>query len=317
MTLRKKWRKIRAPFANIALRVTAWFVTRLKYSHLAKLAGSLSWIAHLAPGVRRLIRANLRVAFPDWKENEIRAGSRIVVRNSILTSLEFIWFSTHPGKIKEVISYAGEDVRKKLQHTVENRIPTLFITPHLGNWELAAKFACEEGIQVSVVARKQKIHGLEDLLAKGRQGEGLTIYPQKGAAKGMMTALKKGEAVGVLMDQNVRPRRGGVFVDFFGLPVATTRAPAALARKMKADAICFACVRHQGGTFKLHMKTLPKPAYDYDDDLELTQALLTLNEEIIADFPLQYMWLYERWRYVPEDATPALKARYPYYQKIT
>lgn len=314
MNLRKKWRKIRAPFANAALRVFVWCVVRLRYSHLAKLAAGLGWTAHLSPAVRRLIRANLRTAFPYWDECKIRGSSRIVISNSILTSLEFIWFSTHPGKIKDLISHADEESKKKLQQTIDEHIPTLFITPHLGNWELAARFACEEGIRVSAVARKQKIPGLEDLISKGRQGEGLTIYPQEGAARGMMMALKKGEAVGVLMDQNVKPRRGGVFVDFFGLPVPTTRAPAALARRMKAEAICFACIR-VAGKFQFHMKTLPKPAYEYADDLELTQALLKLNEEIIADFPLQYTWLYERWRYIPEDAGQALIDRYPYYKK--
>ncbi|MDT8391321.1 MAG: hypothetical protein RRC34_12525 [Lentisphaeria bacterium] len=314
MSTRKKWRKLRAPFAAAALRVVVWVVVRLRYSHLAKLAAGLGWIAHLSPAVRRLIRANLRVAFPDWEDREIRTGSRIVIQNSLLTSLEFIWFSAHPGEAKKMISHADDKSRDKLQQTLNDHIPTLFITPHLGNWELAARFACEEGIRVSIVARKQKIPGLEDLISTGRQGEGLTIYPQEGAARGMMTALKKGEAVGVLMDQNVKPRRGGVFVDFFGLPVPATRAPAALARKMKADAICFACVR-QGDAFQFHMKTLPKPAYEYGDDLELTQALLKLNEEMIAEFPLQYTWLYERWRYIPEGADQALIDKYPYYKK--
>jgi lauroyl/myristoyl acyltransferase len=66
----------------------------------------------------------------------------------------------------------------------------------------------------------------------------------------------------------------------------------------------------------LRRETLPKPVADYTDDLELTRDLLALHERLIRRFPEQYLWMYERWRYIPAATPPDERARYPFYAKV-
>jgi KDO2-lipid IV(A) lauroyltransferase len=127
-----------------------------------------------------------------------------------------------------------------------------------------------------------------------------------------MKALREGYQLATLIDQNTRVRDGGIFVDFFGLPVPTSRAPAMFARKLNAWVAVGGCVR-QGREYKLFLRELPRPAAEYPDDESLIQDLMHLTEDIVREHPEQYLWIYERWRYIPADASPELAARYPFY----
>jgi len=314
MNLRKTWRKIRYPFSAAAIRLVVRLVARMRYSHLEKTARLTGWAAHLFPRNRRIIHANLRTAFPDWSEDRIRRVCRESLNNTCLTGLEFVWFSGRPKLVADSVVYGSSEAYEILQQAARQDVPMLFLTPHVGNWEMSAQFACTEGARLCAVARGVKNPGIARLMLERRSQNGLELLPQKGAVKGIVQALRDGKSVGVLMDQNTRERRGGIFVDFFGLPVPTTRAPASLARKMNVQAACFACIRREG-RFELHVKSLPRPIADYTDDVELTQGLLKLNEAFAREYPEQYLWLYERWRYVPDGISENILAHYPFYRK--
>ena len=55
---------------------------------------------------------------------------------------------------------------------------------------------------------------------------GLEIIFSSGAIRAATKALRDGRGVGTLIDQNTRVRDGGSFVNFFGLPVSSSTAPA-------------------------------------------------------------------------------------------
>ena len=74
-----------------------------------------------------------------------------------------------------------------------------------------------------------------------------------------------------------------------------------------------ACIRQPDGRFRLEIKHLPKPVADYKDDLSLTQDILDATQALIRQHPEQYTWLYRRWRYIPDNAPPALASAFPYY----
>ena len=167
---------------------------------------------------------------------------------------------------------------------------------------------------MAAVARRLRNHRLERLVRQARGWHGMEIIHETGAARGVLRALKQGKVVGIMIDQNVKPRRGGVFVDFFGLPVPTSRAPAAFARKLDVPVICAAVVR-ENGALRLRMATLSRPASQYADDTQLTGEMLALSERFISQYPDQYMWAYRRWQHVPESVCPEVRARFPFYAK--
>jgi lauroyl/myristoyl acyltransferase len=168
------------------------------------------------------------------------------------------------------------------------------------------------GLKSSAVAKTFRNPGLDRRMVGWRQVTGLRIIPAKGAVKALLRAVRVGNHVGVLMDQNTHPRRGGIFVDFFGLPATFTRTPAMLARRMDLEVRINTFVR-EDGAFRFRTLPLPRPAADYADDASLTQDMVRGIEALIRRYPEQYVWLYKRWRYIPAACSAELAARFPYY----
>ncbi len=313
MTGKVLWRKARSPFEYFPVRLAASLVGFLPHRALGVWAARLGRVADMVPRRRRLVRANLHVAFPDWSPQQVAATAERAWRNIMLTALEVLWFARHGEELARFVRFdtpAGEAMLAR-----GARGPIILLTPHLGNWELIGQAFTAAGGRLCAVARPVRNPWLHRLLDGARRKQGMEIIPSKGASRRALRALRDGKALGMLIDQNTRPRRGGVFVDFFGLPVPTSRVPASLARRLDVDILCAALVRSDKG-FQIELAELERPPANYRDDLELTAALLRLNEELIRRHPDQYVWNYERWRYVPDDASPELRRRYPFYAKL-
>lgn len=268
----------------------------------------------LVPQLRRLILANLAVAFPGKKKRDIRKLAVKNASNLVLTVLEFFWFTGRPEMIEKYVDFTEHtwDVTNKYKQEGHGGI---WATPHLGNWELAGlKFKRDAGIPFAVVVRNFNNSLLDRLFNSGRMSEGSRIIPAKGAVKGMLKALKEGFFVATLIDQNTRARDGGIFVDFFGLPVSTSRAPAMFARRQNIPVAVGGCIR-KGRRYETFVVELPKLAGEYKDDRELIQDIMKITEDLIREYPDQYLWLYERWLYIPEDIEENRKKLYPYYSR--
>ena len=59
--------------------------------------------------------------------------------------------------------------------------------------------------------------------------------------------------------------------------------------------------------------SLEKPFEEYTSHAEVLQELMKKSEKIIRENPEQYLWMYRRFQYIPENATPEQLARYPWY----
>ena len=163
---------------------------------------------------------------------------------------------------------------------------------------------------------------LNRLLNKlGREQEdGLQIIQTKGAMRACLKALHNGFGVGTLIDQNTRVRNGGVFVNFFGLPVPSSSAPAVLKvycdkNSIPAVIIYGTSVRHENGVITAHAEKLSKPFEEYKDEKEVLQELMDISQEYIRRYPEHYLWLYKRFQHIPRGCDPELRKRYPYYAK--
>ena len=314
MGSRASWRRVRGPAEYGLIRLAMGAVSRLPFSSLAPWSRRLGRVALcFFPKPRRTIHTNLAVAFPEWPAPQRTQVAREVVANVCLTFMEFLWFGTHPEELRTRISFEGEDAQR-IADVASNEGGSILLAPHLGNWELLGQRISAAGIKIRGVARRIRHARVEELARRIRTCHGMGVIEEAGAARGIVKTLRNGEMVGILMDQNVRPHRGGIFVDFFGLPAPTSRAPAALARKLDARVVCAAVVREDGG---LRVRSLlpPRPVGDYADDVEATQAFLQLNEQLIRRYPEQYMWDYSRWQYVPDDVPPELRTKFPWYSR--
>lgn len=312
----KSLKKIRFILEFLPLWLACVLVRPLPRTCLFLLSRLVGRVVFAWPGARRLMTANVAAAFPGKSAAEARGIARESFANIVLTVLDFFWFAGRPDRLEKHVRFRDETMAKVRRH-VDAGKGLIFVTPHLGNWELAGlKFRRFSGIPFAVVARVQPNPLVNKLINSGRSAEGNRIISAKGAVKGMARALKDGCFLATLIDQNTRIRDGGIFVDFFGLKVPTSRAPALFGRRFGVPLAVGGCWRADDGMYEMFMEDLPKPVAEYDDDESVIQELMLMTEDLIRRRPEQYLWFYKRFQNIPRDAAEELIAKYPYYAKI-
>jgi len=309
----KKLRPIRYFFEYIGVMIIYYPVRMMPLKMVFAFADFLGFFLYLAPSFRKLVKANLKIAFPEKTDCEIRKIARRTATNITLFTLEFFWFTNRHDKLDKLM-YMSDEQKKLMAECKENKTGLIWVVPHLGNWELARIGISNAGFSMAVVARTMNNPYLNNLINSSRKADGSGVIPAKGAIKGMIKALKNGNIIATLIDQNTRARDGGIFIDFFGLPASASRAPAMFGRKFNSVLVISGATR-KGTSYEMIFETLDRPASEYSSDEELIQDLTKLIEDLIRKHPDQYLWMYERWKHIPENLDEDKKRRYPYYAK--
>ncbi len=286
----------------------------LPFKSVGCLARSIGTIIYFIPSVGRLTKANVTAAFPEKTPAECRGIARRSLGNLILGFAEFFWMV---DDMKRIEKYAHMHHADEINYHADRKESILFVTPHFGNWEIAGLLMTHYTRMRFVVIAKPIGNPFYNKLVNGCRETGNKVIYSKGAVREVMKAMKEGYGLGSLIDQNTRVRDGGVFVDFFGLPVPVSRMPATLGKR-KGNFPYFGGVYRDPETGHLHsyMKPLPKPVEEYETDEEIISDYMKLTEDMIRQYPDQYLWFYKRFQNIPRDASPELQAKYPWYAKI-
>lgn len=266
---------------------------------------------------RKIVRSNLAIAFPDLNDKQINGLIPNNIQYIFELGLDWLHFLTYPTDINKRLIIPPEiDAFRKTRASDTSLPPALFCTLHLGNWELASHVSYLTGRKGAVVTARFTVEWFNELTAKMRTTETDTVLiPSQGAARGMLQSLKEGYDLGILIDQHVSPKRGGVFLNFFGLTVTTSLLPATIAIRHRMPVYLVACYKRPDGNFGIEMGQLPKSTVQYSSASELTQDILHGYEKLIRRHPEQYLWLYRYWRVCPANAPQDYFQRYPFYAR--
>ncbi|MCM8531414.1 MAG: hypothetical protein NE330_09665, partial [Lentisphaeraceae bacterium] len=313
--LKKVRRKLTKPVEAFGALLVFLFVKILPFKLMRLLGAFLGTIVYHIPSQKKLILANLKVAFPDMSEKEAAKIGKTSVIGMVNIFCELIWFNGSFEKIKKYL-HIPEDVQKRMDEKNANGRPTVFLPMHWGNWELSS-FAfriVNPTSPCTVITRKLKNPILEKFLMKSRRESDVYFVHDVGGVKKLVKAMKDGESAGLLVDQNTKTHQGGVFGEFFGLPVTISKTAATLAAKFNANVYVFTVRRTKTG-FELYTRDLAKDPDEYESKDDLNQAFLDVMEQTVRDHPEQWIWLYNRWNYIPKNRED-LKDKYPYYAEL-
>jgi KDO2-lipid IV(A) lauroyltransferase len=187
----------------------------------------------------------------------------------------------------------------------------VFITPHLGCFEVAAQaYAARYGQTHPMTAlyRPARQAWLAALEARVRARPGLHTAPTTLAGvKQMLKALKRGDCVGLLPDQ-VPPLHQGVWAPFFGQAAYTMTLAARLAQQTGAVTLLAWGERLSWGQgYVVHVAPVQALESAQGDDavVQMNQAL----EALISQHPGQYLWGYARYKQPRVDALPGANGR--------
>jgi KDO2-lipid IV(A) lauroyltransferase len=222
-----------------------------------------------------------------------------------------LWFGRAADMMAKVTLDASWDAVQPLLGAGNG---VIFLTPHLGGFELAGQFLAYH-MPITIMYRRPRMAWLDPLLRIGRaQGQAQLTTADTRGVRASLRALKRGEAIGLLPDQ-VPAEGHGVMAEFFGRPAYTTTLIGKLQQASGAPIVVL-CTRRlpDAAGFELTFHQLPEPLPV--DDAEAARALNAFQERIIRRCPEQYLWSYNRFK-APRSAlsqagrspTPAARQR--------
>lgn len=183
----------------------------------------------------------------------------------------------------------------------------LFLTPHLGCFEITARayaeqFGTEPGRAMTVLFRPPRQAWLREVVQTARQRPGLDTAPTTLAGvKQLVKALRSGAAVGLLPDQ-VPPMGQGVWAPFFGRVAYTMTLSGRLAQTQRTTVLLAWGERLPWGRgFVVHVLPLPQ-ALPADDPVAASTTVNRAMEQLVLAHPAQYLWGYNRYK-TPRDVT--------------
>lgn len=259
------------------------------------LAGVYVKVIDLAiPRLRRTAAKNLKIA--DIPDEGVIGGMYRSIARTLVAFAKFPSISRE--NIAEWIRYEGLENFKMAQARGRG---VLVATAHLGNWELSAFAHAWMTAPMHIVVRPIDNPRVDAMVEQRRALSGNRILEKKDAARDILRALKAGDAVGILIDQNTAPEEG-VFIDFFGIKACAGAAFAKLAHHSGAAVVPgFALWSEEEQRYVLRFDPMIEMTGDVQDD---TQRIHTHLENVILQHADQYLWIHRRWKTRPPGEAP-------------
>jgi Kdo2-lipid IVA lauroyltransferase/acyltransferase len=260
----------------------------------ARGVGSL--LGNLARGVvpreRRRAMRNLALAFPGMSRQEREEIVEQMFRHLGQSLLEIAWLpNLDASLVDETTVIEG---RENFQAAVDAGKGVVLFTGHCGNWEWMAAVIGLLGYDMNVVARELYDPRINDFVVASRARHSITTIGRGSlaAAREILQTLKRGEILGVLIDQSIKAEN--VTLPFLGHPAPTPVGPARLA--IRAGAAAIAGFIERSGERQIIRFREPVFTSRSDDAVELTRRMNQEIEEQIRRVPAQWVWMHERWR---------------------
>jgi len=263
-------------------------------------------IGHLAyffaGSLRRTGQSNLRMAFPDMGEPERRRILRgcFLSLGRLLGEFSQLPYAT-PEKLRKLIEY-DEVGLAHLREAEKNKRGVIFLTGHLGSWELHSFGWSALEYPLSFLVRPLDNPRIEEMIERVRTRFGNKAIDKKSAARQSLRVLREGGTLGILSDLNTQTREG-VFVPFFGKLACTTAGIATLA--LKTDAVVIPTCAVWDKKQKRYFFHGDPPVElvrtgDHLRDVELNTARFTAAvERMVRLYPDQWLWIHKRWKTRP------------------
>ena len=282
---------------SLKLKIGLWIFRVIPLAVRRAVFSGLAWLGYrLSVKHRLIVLHNLTRAFPEKSPAEIvriakasyRSFGRVVAEFSEITRL-------NPDNVHQWVRIQG------LEHYDEARRKgkgVLLFSGHFGNWEIGNAALAIATKPFIFIYRILDSAFLEEAITYVRATCGNISLDKENAMRPMIRALKKGETINILIDQNVAVY-DGIFVDFFGRPACTTSGLALLALHTGAPVLPVFTTRMPDGKYWLEIgaEVAIRNTGNRDADVrESTQTFTGIIEEHIRKYPEQWFWMHQRWK---------------------
>jgi len=252
------YRRLKNNLIYIALRGTIFIIETLPRDMalgLARMIGEIAAILDIKE--RNLAERNLKTAYGrQWSEKRIELVAKECFVKIALNAADVIQSRNwSPNDLDRLVDVTGWE---HFQAAFEKGKGVVGLTGHIGNFELlAAWFASVKKIPLSAIGRKLYDDRLDKMVIANRERFGIENIASDTAAGNVISILRSGRMLGVLLDVD-SSRFSGKFVPFFGVPAKTAAGPIMIGRRTGSPVVPMAMFRTDNDRFSVKIL----PAFD-------------------------------------------------------
>ncbi len=294
VSARSPWLRTCSQYAEGMFLYLFWLAARHLSPEHASATGRLL-IRRLGPNThkhRQVVR-NLQLAFPELDIEQRESLARDIWGNfgAVMAEYPHLNTITSGGSPPFVDIVMDRDARAIL----ENRKPAIYVSAHIGNWELVGSTISNMGIPFSVLYSPQTNPILERMIQEQRNLPGYRLIAKKDGIRQLVREIRSGHSIGILSDQRVD---SGKPVPFFSYNAQTTTSPATLALKLHCPLIPVQTERTGNARFRVifHQPLVNGEETDRKTDpIQITTRINGLFEGWIRHRPDQWVCIKRRW----------------------
>ncbi|WP_404992366.1 lipid A biosynthesis lauroyl acyltransferase [Cupriavidus pauculus] len=273
---------------------------KLPYPFVARFGEALGGLLYHIPNPRReVVRANLRLCFPDRAAEEIDALARETYRKVFRSFAEGgIFWTSDEAKMRRLVQINDQANLVALDGT-----PHILVTLHLSGLEAGAirltmHLRDNVGRSGASLYTVQKNKLFDDFLKVARGRFGANMISRNDSVRNILRVLKKGEALQLISDMDFG-ERDSEFVPFFGVQALTLTAVSRLARLAGAKVVPI--FTEQLPDYKGYVLHILPPWENYPGEsvTDDTRRMNAFFEEAIRPRVADYYWVHKRFKHRP------------------
>ena len=266
---------------------------------LGTIVGSIAW--KRSRRNRQIALTNLSLCFPEKSKEWHHKIGLLSFQNMAITMIEapVLW---NMGREKIIALCENYELFEPISKDFEEGKGLIIATPHLGSWEYGGLiFACLHPL--TNLFKPPRMASIEQIMSSGRSSTGARLAPTDASGiKALARALKDGETIGMLPDQEATADNG-LFAPFFNTSAYTMSLLPKLARRRESPVYFFFVERLNGKAgYRIHYRKAPDEIYSSDMNVACT-AMNQESEAVIRLQPEQYNWAYKRFA-ITTDGKP-------------
>ena len=291
-----------------ALRAVIGALRMIGWRRASAFGAKLGALGYSPFGIRRrVVERQIAAAFPGLSHDDVLTLARASYEHLGRTSIEAALLPSI-GQEGLLALFDGVDNWGAVEKAMSAGKGLIFVTGHIGNWELAGAYVAARGIPLDVVARHMENPLFDRYLTSTRERIGMSVVHDSDAVRRTPRALRGGRAVAFLSDQGVLGL-ASTFVPFFGMPAKTPRGPAVFALRFGVPVVFGCALRQPDGRYRMSFETITvQDTGDRERDVDAIVAAYTKTlERWVRRAPEQYFWHHRRWRRQPPGTPEELR----------
>lgn len=274
-----------------------WLLHLLPERILYLLSDLLYLLMYYVVGYRKkVVYDNLRKAFPEYNEAEIRGIAKKFyhhLSDLFLESAVFPFYSE--SKALKRITYKNPELLNELYGKGKQ---VMAVLGHYGNWEYLSTLGLVIDYPVVAIYKPLRNKYFDRMVQREREAYGVIPVPMEKIARKLIEYGKKETPVLTLFLGDQRPMYHQIqyWTKFMGRDTPMFLGTEKLARKLDAAVVFLKFRKLKRGRYEVEIELIcesPEGLNPY----EITERHVRILEELIRKEPAYWLWSHRRWKH--------------------